>query len=45
MLKYALDTGGNPPYASEVLDVPGTTLTLNLYVQSGTTMATTIYCR
>jgi len=33
------------PYASQVLDAPGTTLALYLTVQAGTTMATTIYCR
>lgn len=37
-------TGGNPPYASAVLDVPGTTLMLYLRVVVGTTMATTVYC-
>jgi hypothetical protein len=41
----AWDSGSNPPYGSQVVDAPGTTLTLYLIVQSLTTAAVTIYCR
>jgi len=37
--------GGNPPYSSQVVDAPGTTLTLYLIVVTGTTAAVTVYCR
>ena len=41
----AWGSGGNPPYDSQLVDVPGTSLRLLFIVNTGTTAAVTIYCR